>query len=92
MAIVYLPPQGRSLPERIAYGILAVTILVLGFFFLAAAVVAGVVLAGVVLARYWWVRRRLRKAADREFITTEYSVVEREDSRADPRARPGDRG
>jgi hypothetical protein len=78
MAIVYLPPRTRSLPERIAYGVLAAAILVLGFFFLAAAVVAGVVLAGVVLVRYWWVSRQLRKAADREFITTEYTVVERE--------------
>jgi uncharacterized membrane protein YphA (DoxX/SURF4 family) len=78
MAIVYLPPQKRSLPERIFYGILAVAVLVLGFFFLAAAVVAGAILAGVVLARYWWWRRKLRTAADRAFITTEYEVVERE--------------
>jgi hypothetical protein len=76
MAIVYLPPQRRSLPERIAYGMLAVAILVLGFFFLAAAVAAGAILAGVVLVRYWWVRRRLRKTAEREFITTEYTIVE----------------
>jgi MFS superfamily sulfate permease-like transporter len=81
MAIVYLPPQRRSLPERIAYGMLAVAILVLGFFFLAAAIVAGIVLAGAVLVRYWWIRRRLRKTAEREFITTEYTVVEGDKNR-----------
>jgi hypothetical protein len=80
MAIVYLPPRSRSLPERILYGILAVAVLVLGFFFLAAALVAGAILAGVVLLRYWWVRRKLRKAAGQEFITTEYTVVGRDES------------
>jgi hypothetical protein len=89
MTIVYLPARAASLPGRIAYGALAILVLVLGFFFLAAAVVAGTVLAGGVLIRYWWVKRRLRKAADSEFITTQYSVVEREDA-AGP-AHPGDR-
>jgi hypothetical protein len=84
MAVVYLPPRARSLPERIAYGVLALAVLVLGFFFLAVAVAAGAVLAGVVLVRYWWVRRRLKQAADREFITTEYSVVERDQDRGPP--------
>jgi hypothetical protein len=90
MAIVYLPSQSRSLPERIAYALLAVAILVLGFFFLAAAMVAGAILAGVVLVRFWWIRRRLRKAAEREFITTEYSVVER-GGNGNPPSAPGDR-
>jgi hypothetical protein len=78
MAIVHLPPPGRSLPERILYGILALAVLALGFFFLAAAAVAGAILAGVVLLRYWWVQRKLRKTAEDAFITTEYQVVERE--------------
>ena len=84
MAIVYLPPQKRSLPERIAYAILAVAILVLGFFFLAAALVAGAILAGVVLVRFWWVRRKLKKAADQSFITTDYEVVERDGKGTSP--------
>lgn len=87
MTIVYLQGRAASLPERIAYGVLAVVVFILGFFFLAAAAVAGVVLASAVLVRYWWARRRLRKQADSEFITTEYSVVERENS-----ARPTDSG
>lgn len=88
MAIVYLPRRAASLPERIAYAFLAIIVVILGFFFLAAAVAAGAVLASVVLVRYWWVRRRLRKAADSEFITAEYSVVERENT---PGTGPGDR-
>jgi hypothetical protein len=80
MAIVYLPPPDRSLLERLLYGILAIAVLVLGFFFLAAAVVAGAILAGVILLRYWWLRRKLRKAAEQAYITTEYEVVDRDGS------------
>ena len=68
----------RSLPERVLYGIVALAVLVLGFFFLAAALVAGALLAGAILLRYWWLKRRLRKAADAEVITTDYTVIERE--------------
>jgi hypothetical protein len=80
MAIVYLPPRKRSLLERIAYGLLAIAVVVLGFFFLAAAIVAGAILAGVILLRFWWFKRKIQKAADREFIKTEYTVVHREPS------------
>lgn len=80
MPTVYFQPRPRSLPERVAYAVLGFAVLVLGFFFLAAALVAGATLAAVILIRFWWVRRRLRKAADREFIRTEYTVVDRESS------------
>lgn len=83
MPIVYLNVRERSLLERILYAILALALVVLGFFFLAAAIVAGAILAGVVLLRLWWLKRRLKKAADREFVTTEYTVIERE-SLAEP--------
>jgi len=73
--------RARSLPERIAYGIVGIAVLVLGFFFLAAALVAGAILAAILLARFWWLRRRLRKEAESQFITTEYTVVEREGER-----------
>ena len=70
--------RGRSLLERLLYGIAALAVLVLGFFFLAAALVAGALLAGAILIRYWWLNRRMRKATDAEIITTEYTVIERE--------------
>ena len=87
MPTIYLNARQRSLPERIVYAILAVALVVLGFFFLAAAVVAGAILAGVVLLRLWWISRRLKKAAEGEFVTAEYTVIEREslhDASGDP--------
>ncbi len=78
MPTFYTNVRERSLLERIAYAILALALVVLGFFFLAAAVVAGAILAGIVLVRLWWLKRQLKKAADSEFVTTEYTVVERE--------------
>ena len=78
MPTVYIHGRERSLLERIVYAILALALVVLGFFFLAAAVVAGAILAGVVLLRLWWLKRQLKKAADNEFVTTEYTVIERE--------------
>lgn len=78
MPTVFFNVRERSLLERIVYTILALALVVLGFFFLAAAIVAGAILAAVVLVRLWWLKRQLKKAADREFVTTEYTVVERE--------------
>lgn len=78
MPTVYIHGRERSLLERILYAILALALVVLGFFFLAAAVVAGAILAGIVLLRLWWLKRQLKKAADSEFVTTEYTVIERE--------------
>ena len=78
MAAVQVDPRSRSLPERIVYGALLAALLVLGFFFLVAALIAGAILAGVFVARFWWLKRKLAKAAQAEFITTEYTVVERE--------------
>ena len=78
MATIYLSARQRSLPERIILAVLALALVVLGFFFLAAALVAGAILAGVVLLRLWWLKRKLKKAAEEEFVTTEYTVIERE--------------
>jgi hypothetical protein len=76
--------RARSLPERILYGALLLAVLVLGFFFLVAALVAGAILAGVVLLRFWWLKRKLKRAANEEFITTEYRVVEPENLEKPP--------
>ena len=78
MATVYLSARERSLPERVILAVLALALVVLGFFFLAVAVVAGAILAGAVLLRLWWLKRKLKTAAEGEFVTTEYTVIERE--------------
>ena len=87
MPTVHVDLRSRSLLERIIYGLLLLVVLVFAFFFLVAALIAGAVLAGVVLLRYWWLKRRLKKAADAEFITADYTVVERESQPA-PRLPP----
>jgi hypothetical protein len=66
--------------------VLLLAVLVLGFFFLVAALITGAVLAGVILLRLWWLKRKLARAAQDEFITTEYRVVEREQLEAAPDA------
>jgi hypothetical protein len=73
-------PREHGVLERIVYGILLLAVLALGFFFLVAALIAGAILAGAILLRFWWLKRKLAKAARDEFITTEYTVVERERS------------
>ena len=81
MATVHVNLRERSLLERIVIGILLLAVLVLGFFFLVAALIGlslGSILAAVILLRFWWVKRKLARAAEDEFITTEYTVVERE--------------
>jgi hypothetical protein len=87
MPTVHIDLRSRSLLERIVYGILLVAVLVLGFFFLVAALIAGAILASMALARFWWVKRKSKQAADEEFITTEYSVVERERLESPPEKR-----
>ena len=82
--------DSRSLLARLLGLLVAAGILALAFFFLAAAIVAGVLVAGVLLARLWWVSRKIRKAREAQFVTTEYRVVERERI-AEPRL-PGETG
>jgi hypothetical protein len=65
-----------------------VALVVLGFFFLAAALVAGALLGAVILIRLWWLQRKIRKAEEARYLTTEYTVVDRERP-PDPRLPPG---
>jgi predicted lipid-binding transport protein (Tim44 family) len=81
-------PRRQGLLERIVYGILLLAVLALGFFFLVAALIAGAILAGVILLRFWWLKRKLAKEADREFIKTEYTVIQREPSSTASQERP----
>jgi len=82
MGDVHIDLLSRRLPERIIYAILLLAVLVLGFFFLIAALIAGAILAGLILARFWWLKRKMAKSKEDEFITTEYTVVEREQPEA----------
>jgi hypothetical protein len=75
---VHIETRERSLIERVVLAILALALVALGFFFLAAAIVAGAILAGVILLRFWWLKRKLAKAAEEEFVRAEYTVVENE--------------
>jgi membrane protein implicated in regulation of membrane protease activity len=79
-------PSPAAIVERIVVGTLAIALLVLAFFFLAAALVAGAVLAIAFLIRIWWLRRRLQRAEEDQYLTTEYEVVDRE---RPPRLPPG---
>jgi len=71
-------PAVTAIVGRILFAVAALALVVLGFFFLAAALVAGAVLAGIMLIRFWWLQRRIRKADEARYLTTEYTVVERE--------------
>jgi small-conductance mechanosensitive channel len=77
-----------AIAQRIVLAVATLALVVLGFFFLAAALIAGVVLTGIILIRLWWLQRRFRKAEEARYLTTEYTVVERERS-PNPRLPPG---
>lgn len=82
-------PAVAAIAGRIVLGAAALTLVVLGFFFLAAALIGGGMLAGVILIRLRWLQRRIRKAEEARYLTTEYTVVDREhppDSRLPPGA------
>jgi hypothetical protein len=74
--------------RKILLAFVMLALVVLGFFFLAAALAAGAILAAGILARIWWVGRKLARGRDAQYLTAEYTVVEREDPR-DPRLPPG---
>ena len=81
-------PAAAAVMGRIALGAAALVLVVLGFFFLAAALIAGGMLAGAILIRLWWLQRSIKKAEEARYLTTEYTVVDRERP-PDPRLPPG---
>lgn len=68
-------PQAGLL-ERIVFFVLGLIVLVAAFFFIGIALVAGAILAGVFLLRLWWLKRKLRNAAEDGVVEGEYTVVE----------------
>jgi len=79
-------PAMAGFAQRIVLAAATVALVVLGFFFLAAALIAGAMLAAVMLIRLWWLQRKIRKAEEARYLTTEYTVVDRE---RPPRLPPG---
>ena len=81
-------PAVAAIAGRIVLAAAALALVVLGFFFLAAALIAGAMLAAVILIRLWWLQRKIRKEEEARYLTTEYTVVDRERS-PDSRLPPG---
>jgi Zn-dependent membrane protease YugP len=68
-------PQA-GLIERIVFFALGLMVLIAAFFFIGIALIAGAILAGVILLRFWWIKRKLRKAHEETYVEGEYRVVE----------------
>ena len=66
--------------ERVLFALLGISILVLGFFFLAVALVAGAFIASALIVRWWWLARKLQRARAQETLEGEYVIVERSGS------------
>ena len=71
-------PAAAGIVGGIMVGAAALALVVLGFFFLAAALIAGVLLAAVILIRLGWLQRRITKAQQARYLSTEHTVVDRE--------------
>jgi hypothetical protein len=61
---------------KLAFGAIALPLLVLAFFFLTVALVAGAIVALALLGRFWWLSRKLRRAREASAIDGEYTVIE----------------
>ena len=75
-----LMPRAISWPARVLYGVLLVTALVVGFFFLTIVLVAGAIVALVILARLWWISRAVRHSREQAEIEGEFAVIERREA------------
>lgn len=68
-------PQ-TGLIGRAVFFVLGLVVLVAAFFFVGMTLIAGAILAGAILLRWWWIRRKLRRAHANSCVEGEYQVVE----------------
>jgi hypothetical protein len=80
MANFQINLRAQTLLARVLLGMLALGVVILLFFFLAAMLVVGTVAALAILARLWWMKRGLKQPEQPETLTAEYTVIEREPS------------
>jgi predicted lipid-binding transport protein (Tim44 family) len=59
---------------RLAATLLAVSLAVIGLFFLVFALIAAMLIGALVIARIWWLSRKLRAQRDATVIEGAYSV------------------
>lgn len=76
---------GNSLIARLLIGVITLTLVIVGFFFLAMALAIGAVVALVFGARLWWMLRKLKNiqaaaavAAEANVLEGDYHIVEHE--------------
>jgi predicted lipid-binding transport protein (Tim44 family) len=71
-------PAGiRGWLQRAGVALFAITVIVLGFFFLTIALVVGSLLAAVIAVRFWWMMRKIRSAQQANApLEGEYTVTE----------------
>ena len=71
------PIGARGWLQRVGVMLFAITVIVLGFFFLTIALVVGALLAAVIALRVWWMMRKIRSAQQAsEPLEGEYTVTE----------------
>jgi uncharacterized membrane protein len=77
--------SGNNLISRLLVGVITLTLVIVGFFFLTIALAIGAVVALVFGARLWWTLRKLKKmqasgavAADAHVVEGDYRIIEHE--------------
>ena len=59
---------------RVVFALVAITLAVVGLFFLAFALIAVTAIATIIGIRFWWLRRKIRAQQNSDVIEGSYSV------------------